>query len=135
MTGFASPVVGKFVESSTDMTANPDEFNIVGMIKTVEFFHEVEIFDFASGFVPTSFGPTVGPFGEDVDPEFRVGVDFAAFFAGVFDGGNHGGAFHADVGGVCVATEGDWLTGTIWLLFDDSIAAGSGVGEGAAICP
>ena len=74
------------------------------MVKLIKFFDDIEIHDFAFGFFPTASVPTVGPFGEDVDPKFGVGMDFATFSTGIFNSGNHGETFHADVSGVRFVT-------------------------------
>lgn len=91
----------------------------------MEFFYEVEVLDGAAFFAPVVRGPLVAPFGEDVDPKFGIGVDFAAFGAGKFDGGDKSPSLHADIGGMIGAAEPDGLFGG---GVDDGVAARSGIG-------
>ena len=130
--GVIGPVVGEFVELGADMAADPDELDIVGLVEPVELLDEVEILDFAAFFMPIIGGPGGGPFGENVDPKFGIGVDFAGFIAGELNGGDEGVALHADVGGVAGVTEFD---GFPRVGVDDGVAAGAGIGVGAAVGP
>lgn len=85
--------------------------------------------------MPIEGGPTGRPFGEDVNPELRISVNFDGFFVGVFNSGDEGGALHADVGGGFIAAESDGPTGAVWGLFYHCEAAWTWVGFGAAVCP
>lgn len=104
------------------------------MVECIEFLDEVEIFDGARFFAPVVLGPGVGPFGEDVEPKFGISVNFATFYSGVFNSGNQGGAFHADIGGIFGAAQNNRLAS-----FTDNFNYGESaiarIGFGAAVGP
>ena len=128
-------LVGEFVQSGAVVAFDPDEFDRVGGVEVVEPFDEVEVFDVARFFAPAVFVPSGGPFGDGVDPELGVGVDFAGFVLCEFDGVDDSGGLHADIGGVIGVTYGDDFGFVMAEVFDDSVAAFTGIGVGAAVGP
>ncbi len=132
--GFVGPLVGHFVEFCANVATGPDEPNWILVVECVEFANEVEILDGAGFFVPTIGGPAVGPFGKDVEPKFRISVDFATFVPSVFNGSDEGGAFHANISSVLVATECDWLAFAVY-NFNYSEATVARIWLSAAVGP
>ena len=130
--GGPSGDVGELVQFDESVAFDPVELDIVILIQIVEFLDEVEILDFALLLFPAVALPGRGPFGEDVDPKFGVGVDFYWFVChdGELDSLADGGAFHADVGGVGLSTSHNGIFGA---GVDDGPAAGTGIGVGATV--
>ncbi len=85
------------------MPANPDELDWVVLVEFVELFDEIQVFNLAGGLAPAMGLPIGSPFGQNVDPKFGIRVDLAAFISGIFNGGNHGGSLHTNIGGILVA--------------------------------
>lgn len=62
-------------------------------------------------------------------------MNLARIVTGIIDSIDKGRAFHADIGGVGIATETDGMTGAIRGLFDDGITAWARIRGCTAVGP